>query len=308
MSLFSMTPTFTQGLVVGQLSILLLLVIIVRHLFLDSAKTQPVHTPAPLPVRPPPQDSEKAKTDAEGDWRTGDAETAEWFNLLLNLVRSVFQRSYPKPTLTLQKRNSVCKPTARNYERIYRELLGMKLHGPESKDGPTQRCSLISWHDNIVIHSVDLGMSAPRISEARLVPDLNDPNGFVAECNLSYIDSVSVSLSTSVLFNYPVPLFARLPVSLTLSLSLFSGNATIKPPSPTAIAPSVTLTLSPHFHLELRTTSLLGSRAKLADVPKIHQMLEERIKRAISDRATWKFMLPGLAARTAREGIPDTLL
>ncbi|EUC65294.1 maintenance of morphology protein [Rhizoctonia solani AG-3 Rhs1AP] len=286
MSLFSLTPTFTQGLVVGQLSILLLLVVIIRHLFLDSAKTQPVHTPAPLPVRPPPQESEKAKAESEGEWRTGDAETAEWFNLLLNL----------------------CVQT-------YREELRANLPGPAGDEAA--RARIERWAnatlqsdimDTIVIHSVDLGMSAPRICEARLVPDLNDPNGFVAECNLSYTDSVSVSLSTSVLFNYPVPMFARLPVSLTLSLSLFSGNATIKPPSPTAIAPSVTLTLAPHFHLELRTTSLLGSRAKLADVPKIHQMLEERIKRAISDRATWKFMLPGLAARTAREGIPDTLL
>ncbi|KAJ1311112.1 hypothetical protein OPQ81_009613 [Rhizoctonia solani] len=286
MSLFSMTPTFTQGLVVGQLSILLLLVIIIRHLFLDSAKTQPVHTPAPLPVRPPPQESEKTKIDAEGEWRTGDAETAEWFNLLINLGL-----------------------------QTYREELRANLQGAPGDEAA--RARIERWAnatlqsdimDNIVIHSVDLGTGAPRISEARLVPDLNDPNGFVAECNLSYIDSVSVSLSTSVLFNYPVPMFARLPVSLTLSLSLFSGNVTIKPPSPTAIAPSVTLTLSPHFHLELRTTSLLGSRAKLADVPKIHQMLEERIKRAISDRATWKFMLPGLAARKAREGIPDTLL
>ncbi|CAE6469400.1 unnamed protein product [Rhizoctonia solani] len=285
MSLFSLTPTFTQGLVVGQLSILLLLGVIIRHLFLDSGKTQPVHTPAPLPVRPPPQESEKAKIE-EGDWRTGDAETAEWFNLLLNL----------------------CVQT-------YREELKGNLQGGAGDEAA--RARIEKWAnatlqsdimDNITIHSVDLGTSAPRISEARLVPDLNDPNGFVAECNLSYIDSVSVSLSTSVLFNYPMPMFARLPVSLTLSLSLFSGNATIKPPSPTAIAPSVTLTLSPHFHLELRTTSLLGSRAKLADVPKIHQMIEERIKRAISDRATWKFMLPGLAARTAREGIPDTLI
>jgi maintenance of morphology protein 1 len=88
MSLFSMTPTFTQGLVVGQLSILLLLGVIIRHLFLDSGKTQPVHTPAPLPVRPQSQESEKAKID-EGDWRTGDAETAEWFNLLLNLVSAL---------------------------------------------------------------------------------------------------------------------------------------------------------------------------------------------------------------------------
>lgn len=286
MSLFSMTPTFTQGLVVGQLSILLLLGVIIRHLFLDSAKNQPVHTPAPLPVRTALHETEKDKIVAEGDWRTGDAETAEWFNLLLQLVA-----------------------------QTYREELKSNLPGAAGDEAA--RVKIERWAnatlqsemmDNIVIHSVDLGTSAPRITEARLVPDLNDPNGFVAECNLSYIDSVSVSISTSVLFNYPMPLFARLPVSLTLSLSLFSANVTIKPPSPTAIAPSVTLTLSPHFHLELRTTSLLGSRAKLADVPKIHQMLEERIKRAIADRATWKFMLPGLAARTAREGIPDTLI
>ncbi|CAE6521656.1 unnamed protein product [Rhizoctonia solani] len=286
MSLFSMTPTFTQGLVVGQLSILLLLVVIVKHLFLDSAKTQPVHTPAPLPVRQPLKESEKAKINAQRVWRDGDAETAEWFNLLLNL----------------------CVQT-------YREELRANLQGAAGNEAA--RARIERWvnatlqsdiMDNIVIHSVDLGTNAPKISEARLVPDLNDPNGFVAECNLSYIDSVSVSLSTSVLFNYPIPMFARLPVSLTLSLELFSGSVTIKPPSPTAIAPSVTLTLSPHFHLELSTTSLLGSQAKLADVPKIHQMLQERIKRAISDRATWKFMLPGLAARTAREGIPDTLL
>ncbi|KAB5593610.1 Maintenance of mitochondrial morphology protein 1 [Ceratobasidium theobromae] len=253
---------------------------------MDSTKTQPIHTPAPLPVRPPLREAEKPKVESEGEWRTGDAETAEWFNLLLQLV-----------------------------VQTYREELRSNLPGTTGDEAA--RVKIENWAnatlqsdimDNIVIHSLDLGVSAPRITEARMVPDLNDPNGFVAECNLSYIDTVSVSLSTSVLFNYPVPLFARLPVSLTLSLSLFSANVTIKPPAPTAIAPSVTLTLSPHFHLELRTTSLLGSRAKLADVPKIHQMIEERIKRAIADRATWKFMLPGLAARTAREGLPDILL
>ena len=41
---------------------------------------------------------------------------------------------------------------------------------------------------------------------------------------MSYIDSVSTSISTSVLFNYPFPSFARLPVSLTISLSLFASS------------------------------------------------------------------------------------
>ncbi|KAG9102060.1 ERMES complex subunit mmm1 [Ceratobasidium sp. 370] len=268
MTLFSMTPTFTQGLL------------------LDSAKSPPVHTPAPLPpVRLLAHDVEKEKLE-ESDWKTGDAETAEWFNLLLQMVT-----------------------------QTYREELRGNLQGPAGEEAA--RIRIENWAnttlqsdmlENIVIHSVSLGESAPRITEARLIPDLHDPNGFVAECNLSYMDKVSVSLSTSALFNYPVPLFARLPVSLTLSLALFSASVSIKPPSPTAIAPSITLTLAPHFHLELNTTSLLGSRAKLTNVPKIHQMIEERIRRAIADRATWKFMLPGLAARTAREGFPDTLI
>ena len=36
--LFSLTPTFTQGLVLGQLSILVLLMLILKYLFLDSTK------------------------------------------------------------------------------------------------------------------------------------------------------------------------------------------------------------------------------------------------------------------------------
>ena len=42
--------------------------------------------------------------------------------------------------------------------------------------------------------------------------------------DMSYVDSVSISISTSVLFNYPFSSFARLPVSLTISLSLFASS------------------------------------------------------------------------------------
>lgn len=41
---------------------------------------------------------------------------------------------------------------------------------------------------------------------------------------MSYADTISLSLSTSVLFNYPFASFARLPVSLTISLSHFSSS------------------------------------------------------------------------------------
>ena len=42
------------------------------------------------------------------------------------------------------------------------------------------------------------------------------------EFNLNYTDTAYISLSTTVLFNYPFPGFAKLPLSLMISLELFS--------------------------------------------------------------------------------------
>jgi len=42
------------------------------------------------------------------------------------------------------------------------------------------------------------------------------------EFDLSYTDTALISLSTTVLFNYPFPGFAKLPLSLIISLEFFS--------------------------------------------------------------------------------------
>lgn len=47
------------------------------------------------------------------------------------------------------------------------------------------------------------------------------------DLDFTYTDTISMSLSTSLLLNYPTALFARLPISLTLSLSIFSGTVRI---------------------------------------------------------------------------------
>ena len=39
---------------------------------------------------------------------------------------------------------------------------------------------------------------------------------------MNYTDTAFISLSTTVLFNYPFPGFAKLPLSLIISLELFS--------------------------------------------------------------------------------------
>ena len=39
----------------------------------------------------------------------------------------------------------------------------------------------------------------------------------------------------------------------------------------------------------------MGSRAKLADVPKLHEMIQGQVRRALQERGTWKIVLPWVA-------------
>jgi maintenance of morphology protein 1 len=73
------------------------------------------------------------------------------------------------------------------------------------------------------------------------------------------------------------------------------GQIVVTPPTATAPAPTLTLTIPPTFTLELKTTSLMGSRAKLADVPKLHDLIQSQLRRFLAERGTFKVVLPGLA-------------
>ena len=40
----------------------------------------------------------------------------------------------------------------------------------------------------------------------------------------------------------------------------------------------------------------MGSRAKLADVPKLHELIQHQVRKILADRAVWKIVLPGLGS------------
>jgi len=187
---------------------------------------------------------------------------------------------------------------------VYRSKLRNDLPGPEGDEVARQgienyvnRIRPPGFLDYIKIHSVDLGVSAPRLSNGRLNPeDAHPESPMSVEFDLLYIDTLSLSLSTSYLFNYPMASFARLPVSLTISLSLFKSSITLTPPSLNSTAPVLTIALPPEFTLDLKTTSLMGSRAKLADIPKLHELIQHQVRRTLAARAVWKIVLPGLGS------------
>ncbi|KII94330.1 hypothetical protein PLICRDRAFT_100619 [Plicaturopsis crispa FD-325 SS-3] len=271
----SLQPTFTQGLILGQLSILVLLTLILKYLFLDSAEN-PFETSSYHPQVESESSLRKHRNLTRGPEGIvpGDrAESAGWFNVILQEVAETY-RSKLRDDLSGAEGDEIARKRIEDYAN--------KIRPP-------------GFLDHIKIHSVDLGVSAPRVSNARLnspkVPGIN-----TIEFDSTYTDTISVSLSTSYLFNYPMTSFARLPVSLTISLSLFESPITVIPPSPTSHAPVLTLTIPPTFTLDLKTTSLMGSRAKLANVPKLHELIQHQVRRILAARGTWRVVLPGLAS------------
>ncbi|EIM92556.1 uncharacterized protein STEHIDRAFT_89651 [Stereum hirsutum FP-91666 SS1] len=271
--IFSLQPTFTQGLIIGQFSILFLLAVILKFLFLDSAED----TSHSRTSEAPRQQKKVSSYDRKQDGLDALPESTEWFNLVLRQVVESY-RSRLRDDLPGLEGDEVLRRRVEDFANQVR---------------PT------GFLDPIRVHSVDLGVSAPRLSNARstrpqnIDRSLGDPQ---TDLDLTYTDTVSISLSTAYLFNYPMPAFARLPVSVTISLSLFSSSISIIPPVPGSHAPSLTIRIPPTFTLKLTNTSLLGSRAKLADVPKLHELIEYQIRRQIAQRGEYKIALPGLAS------------
>ena len=116
-----------------------------------------------------------------------------------------------------------------------------------------------------------------------------------------------------------MPSFARLPISLTISLSQFNSlvrlisclhihnilpsvQVRVTPPPPTSTVPVVIIEIPPTFQLDITTTSLMGSRAKLANVPKLHELIQHQLRRLLAARGTWNIVLPGLAGAAESPG------
>jgi maintenance of mitochondrial morphology protein 1 len=94
---FTLQPTFTQGLILGQLSILVLLVLILKYLFLDSTEfpTSSYHPrlDSDTSLRNQKHFSQEAAENNILEW---GAESTEWFNMILQQVREPFVRIYSR--------------------------------------------------------------------------------------------------------------------------------------------------------------------------------------------------------------------
>ncbi|KAH6622132.1 hypothetical protein C7974DRAFT_425849 [Boeremia exigua] len=192
-----------------------------------------------------------------------------------------------------------------------------------------------AWIGPIRVTEIALGDEFPIFSNCRVMPAedgfwygpsaARDSDGRLqARMDVDLGDVITIGIETTLNLNWPKPLTAVLPVALAVTIERFSGTlamsfvpssspappaATPSPPAhasdrdrdpprpstsssnPSAANPaphrptSLAFTFLDDYRLDLSVRSLVGSRSRLQDVPKIAQLIEARVHAWFDERA-----------------------
>ncbi|KAI0181062.1 hypothetical protein GGR52DRAFT_522723 [Hypoxylon sp. FL1284] len=319
------TLSFTQGLIVGQISVVLLIAAFIKFFIFGEA-------PSP----------EITATIRAAERRS---RTLSHRHSLLNLRSSTPNPAdrQQQPTLS-KKKSSILRspPTLTIGSILNKTYYNVDSHQPESLDwfnvliaqtiaqfrSDAQQDDAIltsltkalngtsrpDFLDEIKVTELTLGEDFPIFSNCRIIPVDEDglsldagPGGgdkkrfdanslrakqegsrLQARMDVDLSDMITLALETKMLLNYPRRLTAVLPVALAVSVVRFSGTLSISfIPSSQSQASPTTMTFSflDDYRLDFSVRSLVGSRSRLQDVPKIAQLVESRLHRWFDDRA-----------------------
>ncbi|EOA89114.1 ERMES complex subunit mmm1 [Exserohilum turcicum] len=201
------------------------------------------------------------------------------------------------------------------------------------------------WIGDIRVTEIALGDEFPIFSNCRVMPaedafwygpssTANEKERLQARMDVDLSDVITIGIETTLNLNWPKPKSAVLPVALAVSILRFSGTLAVSfipsssPPStPTPATsskteahrgsspsrPSSSSGAPPHrpttlaftflddYRLDLSIGSLVGSRSRLQDVPKIAQLIESRVHAWFDERAVeprfQQIVLPSLWPR-----------
>ncbi|KAM3523475.1 hypothetical protein NHJ13051_005078 [Beauveria bassiana] len=184
--------------------------------------------------------------------------------------------------------------------------------------------------DEIRVTELSLGEDFPIFSNCRIIPvdedgislgagirfdpatAARDGTRLQARMDVDLSDMLTLAVETKLLLNYPKKLSAILPVALAVSVVRFSGTLSISfiPSNPSQATPAMmSFNFLDDYRLDFSVRSLLGSRSRLQDVPKIAQLVEARLHKWFDERAVeprfQEIALPSLWPRKKNTRGPD---
>lgn len=328
--------SFTQGLLIGQLSVVLLLVAFIRFfIFCDSPSSD---TTASQRVQ-----GRKARTLAHKQSLLSLRSPGHRPSQILNRKKSSILRN--APALTIE---SILSKTFYNVDShqpesldwfniLVAQTIAQFRSDAQLDDGildslttalnGTARPDFIG---TIRVTELSLGDDFPIFSNCRIIPV--DEDGLTvgdgikfdatsaategtrlqARMDVDLNDILTLAIETSLVLNYPKNSSAVLPVALSVSVLRFSGTLSISfiPSNRSQSTPAMMVfSFLDDYRLDFSIRSLLGGRSRLQDVPKIAQMVEARLHRWFDERLVeprfQEIALPSLWPRKKNTRLPE---
>ncbi|KAG0049944.1 ERMES complex subunit mmm1 [Gryganskiella cystojenkinii] len=257
--------SFTTGLLLGQLSVVLLVIVCFKYLLLEDVRygrkprsfsNRGITIPAP-PTKPSLPSTTTILNKTVYDVYDHTPESLDWMSVLMAQAIAQY-RDDSKVNNRLIK------------------ALAEALNGGVRPD----------WVGHIRVTELNLGEDFPVLSRARIRP-ADSPAGTVrAEIDIDFNDQIMLGIETSVLINWPRPRIAALPVSLVLSVTKFQATMTMQFNTIDG-QQHISISTLPDFDLEFEVQSLLGARTKLEDVPKVTDLITSKLRSFFVDKCVY---------------------
>ncbi|RCI10866.1 hypothetical protein L249_5447 [Ophiocordyceps polyrhachis-furcata BCC 54312] len=333
------TLTFAQGLVIGQLSVVLIFSAFIKFFIFGDPPSSDNTASTRATER-------RARTLAHKQSLLSLRSTNQRHNQILNRKKSTVLRSAPALTI-----GSILSKTYYNVDNHQPEsldwfnILVAQTIAQFRSDAQHDNAILVSltealngasrpgFVDNIRITELSLGDEFPIFSNCRIVPvDADgltlgdgikfDPASAVREgtrlqarMDVDLSDILTLAVETNLILNFPKKMTAVLPVALSVSVIRFSGTLSISfvPSNPARSTPAIMVfTFLDDYRLDFSIRSLLGSRSRLQDVPKIAQMIEATLHKWFDERVVeprfQEIALPSLWPKKKNTRRPDDSL
>ncbi|WEJ94090.1 ERMES complex subunit mmm1 [Yamadazyma tenuis] len=366
----SNTFSFTQGLILGQLSVILVVSIFIKFFVFQDASNVSSTSSAKDATGVLVKRDKKNKTPGI------ESEDQDDIDLHARNIATILEKTYYNvdnhASESLDWFNVLIAQTISQLrtEALISDNIFHSLNDFLTKsDFP-------DYLDTVKITEIDIGDDFPIFSNCRIKQSQDGSGRLEAKIDVDLSDTITLGIETRLLINHPRPMIASLPIQLSVSLVRFSGCLAVSLFSPndeklmatsgqtettansatsttTAATPAVSgdvalttaavleplvtsplkgtsngskktekkaeiesgtairFSFSPDYRLEFNIKSLIGSRAKLQDVPKISSLIEARLKQWFVERSVEPrfqvIRIPSLWPRSknTREAVAD---
>lgn len=304
--------SFAQGLVIGQLSVIIVLIFFIKFFVFSEGSSKNDASDASnsssnsSTFKPPPLISSTTSQLLSSIIKRGGKDGSDFIDDVDNersrQINSILEKTYYNvDTHSPESLDWFNVLIAQTIQQFREEAL-QKDNIIHSLNDFIQRKSteLPHYLSSIKVTELDIGDDFPIFSNCRIQYSPNsNKKRLEAKIDIDLSDRLALGIETKLLMNYPKPFTAALPVQLTVSIVRFQACLTVSLTTDEEFVPTsatgydaidnekgyfLMFSFSPEYRMEFDIKSLIGARSKLENIPKISSLIEYQIKKWFVER------------------------